>query len=271
MNDANSNSLAHITLRWMVSEIIRHKCPIKFDDRELKKLGIPEMDNPFLEIPSNVPERTLEAEEMAEKMLQEDKTHALMPLRDPFVSNRAWWILEYLPLSSQTHGSSFLAKQLGLNVSFNRGRGRQLLPSTGEIVLHISVKKRRDQIDYKPRLRYDRKRKVKRIVEAYEKPKPRCDRCHEELECGHCQEKCDRCHEKCGHCHKKCVDRHEKCDRTCRYLFTFSITPYKIADQNLSCLVRRFWSGLSRKMPSGMADNIPGNLEDKPIKIYYTL
>ena len=131
-----------------MSEIIRNDCHIRFDGTELEKIGIPRRCDPFWKLSlKEALEHTLEAEEMSKKMLPEDKINALIPLRDPLASNRAWWIgLEFLPfLSPKTHSSSYLAKRLGA-LSCNCGRGRRLLPSTGEIVLHISVKERKDQI-----------------------------------------------------------------------------------------------------------------------------
>ena len=118
-------SLADISLRWMIKQIVLSKCGIKFDDTALKRAGL----NVLSTIPT-VPTSPTEEGSQAETGLptpragpsppgedgnkeytvregnDEDVEERVLPrghnfdskIHDEMTANRGWWILEILPM-----------------------------------------------------------------------------------------------------------------------------------------------------------------------------
>lgn len=76
-NDA-PHSLANITLRWMVREIVKSGCAIQFDEAALKRANI--------DI------------ESVNSITQDDQD-ALDTIHDQLKLDPLWWILEIVPLT----------------------------------------------------------------------------------------------------------------------------------------------------------------------------
>lgn len=74
------NSLANITLRWMVREVINSECGILFDEEAFASLGLPLTD-------TTVPNPSDPA----------DAIDALQPIHDDLVTTKIWWLLEVIP------------------------------------------------------------------------------------------------------------------------------------------------------------------------------
>lgn len=72
------HSLASITLRWMVREIVKSGCGIQFDEAALERANI------------NV--------ESVNSIAQDDQD-ALSPIHDQLKLDPLWWILEIVPLT----------------------------------------------------------------------------------------------------------------------------------------------------------------------------
>jgi hypothetical protein len=71
------NSLSHISLRWMVREILRSTCGIRFSPEALVLLAL-------------------------DSMAQLDTIDALEPIHDDLIGSfreRLWWILEIIPMT----------------------------------------------------------------------------------------------------------------------------------------------------------------------------
>lgn len=82
------NSLNYISLRWMIREVIKSGCGIKFDNEALKQLKI-EFDG--------------------EKIKEVDRVDALAKEHDSLVLDRIWWLLEIIPMKFryQEHDGSW--------------------------------------------------------------------------------------------------------------------------------------------------------------------
>ena len=135
----------------MVAEIIRSKSDIKFDQMELKKLGLSPIDSVFLEEPESITEHP-------HMILERDEIDATMESHDALQLNPLWWLLEIVPLPfPRTNGSSYKKKFV-----WNRGRGRQVPVHTEKLYFHISVKMRIEcpDLGYKPRLKYRKGTKI---------------------------------------------------------------------------------------------------------------
>lgn len=74
------DSLANISLRWMVREAMAASCDIKFDAGALKRANID------LQLEPGAPE------------LEMDAIDALEPIHDELKANPLWWLLEIIPL-----------------------------------------------------------------------------------------------------------------------------------------------------------------------------
>ena len=86
--NSTQHSLADITLRWMVRQVVDSTCGVLFVKDALDQLDIPLDKSPDLPEPSSDPERSANA----------DKLDAIQPLDDELKRQPLWWILEVLPL-----------------------------------------------------------------------------------------------------------------------------------------------------------------------------
>ncbi|KAF7768283.1 hypothetical protein Agabi119p4_7526 [Agaricus bisporus var. burnettii] len=124
------NSLNYISLRWMIREVIKSGCGIKFDNEALKQLKI-EFDD--------------------EKIKEVDRVDALAQEHDSLVLDRIWWLLEIIPMKFryQEHDGSWKT-----TFRWHLGRGRRIVNK--EPVFHSSVKTRVElKAGYKPRAEWE--------------------------------------------------------------------------------------------------------------------
>lgn len=80
MSNDTANSLANISLRWMVREAVSAACGIKFDEAALARASI-----------------NIQLEPTTEE-IELDNADALEPLHDELKANPLWWLLEIIPL-----------------------------------------------------------------------------------------------------------------------------------------------------------------------------
>lgn len=83
--DATQHSLAQISLRWMVRQIVVSGCDIQFDDLALARNNIDIISFPVTSINA------------FPKELEDDKTDVTQALHDDLKTMSLWWILEVLP------------------------------------------------------------------------------------------------------------------------------------------------------------------------------
>jgi len=154
------NSLARISLRWMIHECSRSQTGIQFRRNVLENLGIDVVGTPqpvpllsrsittghlsthtAIRTADGSPSLT-EATVLATNE-EEERADALSRMHDQLEMVKAWWTLEWLPLRHrrQYHGYSRPRHYWSMNM----GRPREILKPTGEgekILVHRSVKTR---------------------------------------------------------------------------------------------------------------------------------
>ncbi|KAH7925576.1 hypothetical protein BV22DRAFT_1064625 [Leucogyrophana mollusca] len=177
-------SLAQITLRWMVDQVIESQCGIQFDDDALERNGIPRTTFPVpdgrplkaaghqtrlkfhngglaLATPavhssttqpsSNPPPATAPAPQPAPEP-NPATSCALAPLYDALQTDKLWWLLEIIPLpfAWQDDNGTWHKKW-----SIHLGKGR-IVPYT-KPQFHHTVKERMDYkpLAYKPKAIYN--------------------------------------------------------------------------------------------------------------------
>jgi hypothetical protein len=82
VSDSTQFSLANISLRWMVREIVTSQCGIIFNEEALDRYGID------LSLPSKT---------SFSQKLEDEMSDATQPLYDQLKLNALWWILEIIP------------------------------------------------------------------------------------------------------------------------------------------------------------------------------
>ncbi|KAH9060461.1 hypothetical protein EDB87DRAFT_1562060 [Lactarius vividus] len=190
--DTKEHALSNISLRWMVREILKTQCHIRFDEAALNQWGIP-----IAMIKQQaVPERTRETSDstlyteplsrhdqktpappetpggltgkdvfsipdaddtkQAPQPIEEslDAEDAVEKMGDQLKKNRFWWVLEIIPTYYvwQNEKDEWVGRW-----SFNRGHGRKV-PSQPRPLFHESVRTRMKDpyLDYVPGARYER-------------------------------------------------------------------------------------------------------------------
>ncbi|KAF9443235.1 hypothetical protein P691DRAFT_738143 [Macrolepiota fuliginosa MF-IS2] len=124
------NSLAYITLRWMVREIVKSGCGIQFDEDALQRAKI---DPASSESPLA------------------DGEDAVQPLHDELKSNPLWWILEIFPMKFTWQDANGVWQS---SFGWHLGRGRRITDKT--VVFHSSVKSRMESsLGYIPRAQWE--------------------------------------------------------------------------------------------------------------------
>jgi len=137
VSDDTVSSLANITLRWMVREIILSQCGIRFDVDALQRLSIPyvfpDAGNPN------------------DAMTARDKTDAVQPLHDQLKAIPLWWLLEIIPLHYSWQDDQGVWHT---SFTFNMGRGRNIFDEHPNF--HSSVKTRMQDtsLKYTPRAKW---------------------------------------------------------------------------------------------------------------------
>ncbi|KAG1836357.1 hypothetical protein DFJ58DRAFT_818638 [Suillus subalutaceus] len=167
-------SLAQITLRWMVEQVILSECGIVFDEEALERAGMPLSSFPIPQTPPATEDPTGESQPIdavspcAEAPLPTPSSpptdppttpspptpqtcDALAPLFDELQLQKAWWLLEImlLPFAWQDAHGKWHKKW-----SFHLGKGRAIPFQHPKF--HSSVKERMDYtpLKYEPRAIY---------------------------------------------------------------------------------------------------------------------
>ncbi|KAG5645997.1 hypothetical protein DXG03_004599 [Asterophora parasitica] len=133
--DAETHSLANISLRWMVREVQRTRCGIQFDEAALDRAQISRL---VFADSSTAPEPDVIL----------DSGDALQPLDDELKKNILWWLLEIIPLRYAWQDQEGVWHR---EFSFNLGRGRKIQDANPKF--HATVKLRMEDLTrkYKPK------------------------------------------------------------------------------------------------------------------------
>ncbi|EGN98587.1 hypothetical protein SERLA73DRAFT_169524 [Serpula lacrymans var. lacrymans S7.3] len=125
VQDDVKTSLSHITLQWMVEQIVASQCGILFDNDALERNG-----------PTPSPELS----------------DALAQMHDELQMQKLWWLLEIIPLDFAWQGPDGLWHKTW---SIHLGRGRYIPDPIPKF--HYTVKDRMDDktLNYKPRAVYE--------------------------------------------------------------------------------------------------------------------
>jgi hypothetical protein len=153
-------SLSHITLRWMVREVMNSSCGIMFDEAQLLRWNIPlQMTPPPSPLPPSSPLpspssplRKTGPKSPARQVPDTSAQDALAPLDDQLKKNILWWILELFPL----HYSWQDAKNVWhREYTFHLGKGREVLDVNP--YFHTTVKTRMEdaKLKYKPKAKWN--------------------------------------------------------------------------------------------------------------------
>ncbi|KAF9262999.1 hypothetical protein L218DRAFT_959827 [Marasmius fiardii PR-910] len=144
------HSLANITLRWMIRQVISAQCGVLFGEEALSRLPI---DIPSL--PLSMPSESKESDSVQGSIYDKDiaeldKQDAVMPLHDQLKfkgGNILWWILEIVPLHYSWQDSKGVWHS---TFEPNLGRGRKIEDEKPRF--HVSVKERMkdESLKYKP-------------------------------------------------------------------------------------------------------------------------
>ncbi|KAK1221590.1 hypothetical protein PQX77_015603 [Marasmius sp. AFHP31] len=135
-------SLANITLRWMVRQVMESQCGISFRSEALAKLSIvPPVASPF----------TVSSDSSTDgpnnPAYEQDQVDALMPMHDMLKlkgGNILWWILEIIPFHYSWQDGRGIWHQ---SFEANFGKGRKIEDENPKF--HITVKERMNN-KYKP-------------------------------------------------------------------------------------------------------------------------
>ncbi|KAH9053019.1 hypothetical protein EDB83DRAFT_1191042 [Lactarius deliciosus] len=149
------NSLARISLRWMIHECFRTQTGIQFRRNALENLGIdvgtlrpapltPSVPTGHLNIhtTTQMTASTTEASTLATNE-EEERADALSRMHDQLKMVKAWWILEWLPLRHRRQYHGYLRPKHYWSI--NMAHPREILRPTREgekILVHRSVETR---------------------------------------------------------------------------------------------------------------------------------
>lgn len=105
VDDKVKVSLAQITLRWMIEEIIKSNCGIQFADEALESLGISHTPEQGVEpVAKTLPVKVSEdpghsgSSALSTEHSDEEFKDAIAPIFDDLQSRKLWWLLEVVPL-----------------------------------------------------------------------------------------------------------------------------------------------------------------------------
>jgi len=132
VTDSTVNSLADISLRWMVREAMTSSCSIKFDPDALLRANL-----------------NLELEPTAAE-LELDANDALQPLHDELKIDPLWWLLEIVPLQYSWQDAQGVWHR---EWSIHLGRGRKIVAPQPNF--HATVLQRmQSPLNYTPKARW---------------------------------------------------------------------------------------------------------------------
>ncbi|KAI6030583.1 hypothetical protein F5J12DRAFT_903043 [Pisolithus orientalis] len=162
-------SLAQITLRWMVEQVIASDCGVLFEDEGLQELGIPPRPMPgkagkngaepiaSAVKQSDVKDVTSSSDSLvgpspSTSVADPEFKDAIAPLFDELQITKAWWLLEIIPLPFSWQDDSGRWHE---RWSIHFGKGR-IIPYQRPL-FHHTVKLRTDYVPlkYKPRAIYN--------------------------------------------------------------------------------------------------------------------
>lgn len=146
--DSDVHSLANISLRWMLQEVVRAECSILFDFDAFARWNLPITIGRGPYIPTSQPAN--QASGSGSGSNQADALDIVQPMHDQLKEVPAWWLLEIVPTSYtyQTPKDKWVT-----HWSFHLGRGRYVPPDP---LFHESVRTRMQDpnLKYKPKARY---------------------------------------------------------------------------------------------------------------------
>lgn len=160
-----SHSLADITLRWMVREVMADSdCGIQFDTEMMSNLGVCPDFPPELYFSESLHEANASTHSPQAKGTEiqprpsardraSDGFAAFSTIHDEMVRTRLWWILEVIPMAFawQDKDSGWHKKR-----ELHLGRGRYC-NDTVPLLFHETVRMRMKDasLKYKPRMKYE--------------------------------------------------------------------------------------------------------------------
>ncbi|KIO06146.1 hypothetical protein M404DRAFT_495935 [Pisolithus tinctorius Marx 270] len=170
VKDEEPSSLAQITLRWMVEQVIASECGVLFEDEGLKELGITPRPvsgkvgkNGVEPVASAVKEGDVkEVTSTSDSPLgpSPPTSEAVPEFKDAIASsfdqlqiNKAWWLLEIIPWFWQDRDGKWHERR-----SINLGRGR-IIPQHHQPIFHPTVELRMNHapLKYKPRATHNQR------------------------------------------------------------------------------------------------------------------
>ncbi|KAI9437109.1 hypothetical protein BJY52DRAFT_1130131 [Lactarius psammicola] len=155
--NSTENSLARISLRWMILECFRTRTGIRFGEDALERIGVD------TNIKGGTPDSTCNASGLPETAATRgrERNDAMSPIHDQLKKRVIWWLPEVIPLRHRGHGLENSKTRRGHHW-VNFGRPREIIPMReGEkILVHHSVKLRMENLmvggrAYKPRAKFD--------------------------------------------------------------------------------------------------------------------
>ncbi|KAI9449825.1 hypothetical protein BJY52DRAFT_1126411 [Lactarius psammicola] len=181
--NSTENSLARISLRWMILECLRTKTGIRFGEDALERIGVDQNALASLSGRYSTDERAppqriatertpdpkdnvsglpeTAATTSSSALNTEELKDALSPIHDQLKKRIIWWLPEVIPLRHRVHGLEN-SETLRGHHWVNFGRPRKVIPiREGErILVHRSVRLRIDESRargraYEPRAKFD--------------------------------------------------------------------------------------------------------------------
>ncbi|KAJ4482428.1 hypothetical protein J3R30DRAFT_2171475 [Lentinula aciculospora] len=148
VSNSTKQCLSDITLRWMVRQVMESQCGIQFNEDGLTQLNICFETMP---VPSTSDSASVNSGNSHASWKVLDILDSVQPLHDQLVLNRAWWLLEVLPIKSRYQDADC---QWHTSYAWNLGRGRQI--HTPKPYFHMTVKHRCEDktLAYKPKARW---------------------------------------------------------------------------------------------------------------------
>ncbi|KII90919.1 hypothetical protein PLICRDRAFT_107215 [Plicaturopsis crispa FD-325 SS-3] len=138
--DDTQLSLAEITLRWMVREVMASECGIQFDENALARMKVPTTTFPPATSTSAGPVE-----------LELDAKDATQPLHDQLKIKWIWWLLEIIPLTYTWQDMDGVWHK---KFECHLGKGRLITDARPNF--HVTVKQRMSDaaLKYKPKACY---------------------------------------------------------------------------------------------------------------------
>ncbi|KAK7037246.1 hypothetical protein VNI00_011237 [Paramarasmius palmivorus] len=146
--NTEEHSLANITLRWMIRQVVDSQCGVQFNSTAMAEFALPIVTIPTVQDPQKpglVQTRLDDGLDDNERRL--DKEDSSMPLDDELKKNPLWWILEIIPFTYYWQDKD---GRWHKTWGPNWGRGRKIEDDKPKF--HITVQERMNNtsLNYKP-------------------------------------------------------------------------------------------------------------------------